>query len=608
MGRSLSNKIILGSVFLILIIFIFCTFFQHIEIEDIWWHLKTGQWIWEHRSVPNYDLFDLFSSFNNVKAHWLCNFQWLGSTIYYLVYLKFGFLGLKVFRSMLFLSIIGIFYFYGRKILPSYLLVILVFILTYGCSQRYFLRPDAFNYVFIQLFLITLFSFEKTSQRNILFILPVLGIFWVNLHLGSFVYGVSLISIFLLSALVRFTNEKFNNTLDVDKQAFQVRCLAFILIIYLSVFFLTPYGLEGFLYPFRAFLSPGFIHIDQIMSAIEESMPPSHFDVYLIVLFLLSSIFLFLNRQKAFTALLLFVISFFFYLKSQRNITFFSILAVYGIVENAKSIFFKERYKGLFKSLYVNLFLVLFSFFLLFQLFNMVTQKWYCDGKFVRQFLMEEDPRFSLVRKQLQENNITGPVYINHDIFGGWLIWCGYQRWRTFIDTRGSNNERYRDYNLIGLFPAKNWPIAQKKYGFKIAVLDSWFPSLGAPIIEYFDQLPDWQLICANGPILVYVKKGQFHLPDDLNQYSTKLKSINVERKDIEQLKQLYMARLKVKQPFDMTNQLSSDTDIFLSGAALYVLGYKGAGVKYLIKSLEVGKDKMLLPFVALVLSDWKMI
>ena len=70
----------------------------------------------------------------------------------------------------------------------------------------------------------------------------------------------------------------------------------------------------------------------------------------------------------------------------------------------------------------------------------------------------------------------------------------------TFIDTRGSNNERYRDYNLIGLFPAKNWPIAQKKYGFKIAVLDSWFPSLGDPIIKYFDQLPDWQLICANGP------------------------------------------------------------------------------------------------------------
>ena len=220
MGRLISNKIIPKSVFVILIIFIFCAFFKPIETEDIWWHLKTGQWIWTHKAVPNYDLFDLFSSFNNVKAHWLCNFQWLGSTIYYLVYLKFGFLGLKVFRSMLFLSIIGIFYFYGRKILPSYLLVILVFILTYGCSQSIFLRPDAFNYVFIQLFLITLFSFEKTSQRNILFILPVLGIFWVNLHLGSFVYGVSLISIFLLSALVRFTNEKLNNTLDVDKQAF----------------------------------------------------------------------------------------------------------------------------------------------------------------------------------------------------------------------------------------------------------------------------------------------------------------------------------------------------------------------------------------------------
>ena len=597
----MANKIISRSVFLILIIFIFCVFFQHIEIEDIWWHLKTGQWIWTHQLVPHYDLFPFF---NNVKTHWLCNFEWLGSTIYYLVYLKFGFLGLKIFRSMLFLSMIGIFYSYSRKIFPFYLLVILVFILTYGCSQRYFLRPDAFNYVFIQLFLITLFSFEKTSQKNILFILPILGIFWVNLHLGSFVYGASLIGIFLLSALVKFANEKLNNTRNADKQLFQVRCLAFILIIYLSAFFLTPYGWEGFLYPFRAFLNPGFIHIDQIMSMVEESVPPSHFDPRLVILFILSCIFLFLNRRKAFTVLLLFVISFFFYLKSQRNITFFSIAAVYGIIENAHSISFKEKYKDLFKPLYINLFLVLFSFFLLFQAFNMVIQEWYCDGKFVRPFFMEEDPRFSALRKQLQENNITGPVYINHDIFGGWLIWSGYPQWKVFVDTRGSNNERYRDYNLIGLFPGKNWPIAEKKYGFKIAVLDSWFPSLGAPVIKYFNQLPDWQLIYASGPILVYVKKGQFHLSDDLNQYSMKLKSINVEKKDIEQLKQLCIARLKMKQPFDMTNQLSSDTDIFLSGAALYVLGYQGAGIKYLIKSLEVGKDKLLLPFAAFVLSE----
>jgi hypothetical protein len=602
MGRFLSNKIISRSVFLILIIFIFCTFFKSIEIEDAWWHLKTGEWIWTHKLVPNYDLFPFF---NNVKTHWLCNFEWLGSTIYYLVYLKFGFLGLKVFRSMLFLLIIGIFYSYGRKILPFYLLVVLVFILTYGCSQRYFLRPDAFNYVFIQLFLITLFSFERTSQRNILFILPILGIWWVNLHLGSFVYGASLISIFLLSAFVKFANEKLNNTLTADKQLSQIKCLSFILVVYLSTFFLTPYGIEGFLYPFRVFLDPAFINIYQFWSIAGESMPPTHFDPRLIILFILGCIFLFLNKHNGFTVLLLFVISFFLYLKCQRNITFFSILAVYGIVENSYSISFKEKYKNFFKAQYVNLFLVFFSVFLLFQIFNMLTPKWYCDGKFVKQFFIEEDPRFSALRKQLQENKITGPVYINHDILGGWLIWFGYPQWKVFVDGRhAGDNERYNDYNLIGLFPRKNWPIAEKKYGFKIVVLDSWFPSLGAPITKYFNQLPDWQLIYASGPILVYVKKGQFHLSDDLNQYSMKLKSINVERKDIERLKQLYMARLKMKQPFDMTNQLSSDTDIFLSGAALYVLGYKGAGIKYLIKTFEVGKDKLLLPFAALVLSE----
>ncbi len=600
MSRPLSDKIISTSAFLILIIFIFCVFFQPIEIDDIWWHLKTGQWIWAHKLVPDYDLFPFF----NVKTHWLCNFEWLGSTIYYLVYLKYGFLGLKVFRSLFFLSVIGIFYFYSRKILPFICLAALSFLLTYGCLQRYFLRPDAFNYIFIQLFLIILFYFEKTSKKNILFILPMLGICWVNLHLGSFVYGVSLISIFLLSSFVKFASEKLNNTPASDKQLSQVKWLAFILIIYLSVFFLTPYGLEGFLYPFRAFLDPSFIHIDQIMSGVGEAMPPAHVDAWLVILFILSCIFLFLNRRNGFTALLLFIISFFLYLKCQRNITFFSILAIYGIAENARSISFKEKYKDFFKVQYVNLFLVFFSIFLLFQVFNMLTPKWYCGGKFVRKFFIQEDPMLHTVRKQLQENKITGPVYINHDILGGWLIWFGYPQWRVFVDTRDTDNERFNDFNLIGLFPQKNWPIAEKKYGFKIVILDSWFPSLGYPITKYFNQLPDWQLIGVSGPILVYVKKGQFRLSDDLDQYSAKLKSINVEKKDIQRLKQLFIEREKNKQSPDITNRLASNTDIFLSGAALYVLGYKGAGIKYLIKTFEVFKDKLLLGWVALFLKE----
>jgi hypothetical protein len=595
------SKFISKSVFIILIIFIFCTFFTSIEIEDIWWHLKTGQWIWTHKLVPNYDLFPFF---NGVKTHWLCNFEWLGSTIYYLIYSKFGFLGLKFFRPIFFLSIIGVFYFYSRRVLPYYLLAILVYILTYGCSQRGFLRPEAFDYVFIQIFLIILFSFEKTSKKNILFILPILGIFWANLHLGSFVYGVPLISIFLLSALVKFANEKLNNTLAVDRQLSQVKYLAFILIVYLFVFFVTPYGLEGFLYPFRAFLDPGFINIYQSWSTIQESRPPSHFEARLIILFLLSCVFLFLNRRNAFTALLLFVVSLFFYLQCQRNIVFFSILALYGIVENANAISFKEKYKSFFKGWHINLFLLFFSIFLLFQIFNMATQKWYCDGKFVRRISMVEDPRFFAVRKLLQDNKITGPVYNNHDLLGGWLIWSGYPQWRVFVDGRHArDNERTNDSNLIFLDPKQNWPIAEQKYGFKIAVLDSWFPSLGTSITKYFSQLPDWQLIYANGPILVYVKKGQFQLSDDLDQYSAKLKSINVEKKDIEQLKRLWIAREKDKS-WDITNQLSSDTDILLSGAALYVLGYKGAGIKYLIESLKVGKDKPLLPFIRLVLIE----
>ena len=99
--------------FTLIFFFLFLSFYRPIETEDGWWHLSAGRWIVEHLEVPRHDVF----APTEVKSPWYLT-QWLGSTIFYLVYLASGLEGLMVFRAFLLTSVIAIFVWYARKKVP----------------------------------------------------------------------------------------------------------------------------------------------------------------------------------------------------------------------------------------------------------------------------------------------------------------------------------------------------------------------------------------------------------------------------------------------------------------------------------------------------------
>ncbi len=173
-------------VFICLWLFLFLLFFyQEIRPEDAWWHLSAGRWIVGHMQVPHYDPFP----FANEQNPWTQHNEWLGSTILYFVYQFGGFLGLKIFRSLIFILVISVFFFYARRRLPFSFCVILTLLVAYGIFARPLLKPELFNLIFIQVFLHNLFTYENSGKRSNLFILPVLGVIWFNIHMGAVVYA-----------------------------------------------------------------------------------------------------------------------------------------------------------------------------------------------------------------------------------------------------------------------------------------------------------------------------------------------------------------------------------------------------------------------------------
>src|ERR687892_2652391 len=71
-----------------------------IDDPDIWWHLRTGQWIIEHRTVPTTDPFSDYG----MGRTWIA-YSWLFEIIVYGLYSAFGLVGLVLFTAVLSLTI-----------------------------------------------------------------------------------------------------------------------------------------------------------------------------------------------------------------------------------------------------------------------------------------------------------------------------------------------------------------------------------------------------------------------------------------------------------------------------------------------------------------------
>lgn len=557
----------------LLVLFLALFFYRPIEIEDVWWHLRTGQWILEHAQVPDYDI---FSPVEPACAG--ISPQWMGSSFYYLLYSAGGLPGLKLFRAGFFLLVVLIFLLRYHKKIPPSLLFFLALCMAYGLGTRCYLRPFVFNFIFIPVFLSILLAYEKDRNYKRLYVLPLLAILWVNVHMGSLVYGFLLIGIFWFSAIIRG-----------DGRA--VRDLTLTLAAYLAAFFVNPYGVKGAVYPFKVFLDPEFIKFPIISNAIRELSPPGYIfsaeGIWFFALVGLGIWALTVNKRDNFTRILLFVVALFFFLRIARASEFFTLVAGYLIADTAANMIQEGNLKFRLPRPIGYAVHGLIILFLLFGIISIGNQKVFFKGRTVKSLSLDcipDNPKTAL--KFLTSNNIKGPLF-NTDSLGGYLIWAGYPEYKPFADTRQYNPELFVRYLYIANRPAQYWAKAEEEFNFKIIMLDvSKFMS--AEFLQYMKGRPDWQLVFMDGPVIVYVKRGEFTLPREAQNLETDLRSVNVVQEDIRKLKEYVLSNPSA----NFLNPPPYYVDTLEEAATLFDLGYWGAGMKRLLTALDVNHKK----------------
>ncbi len=243
------------------------TLFQ-MSNNDIWIHLKTGEYVLTNGWVPQTDPYSFIAADRDYVAH-----EWLAGVLFYLVYSAGGVVGLIFFKSAVLAASCFILYRTAR-LLKSRIAVILpaYACLLYISTARYLERPHIFSYLMGALYLWLFFKYrEHGRNRTWLYVIPVAHAVWTNLH-GGYVQGLAMVLTFALGESLIWTRARH---LGIGEEKTipgrDVGLLWLLAPACIVASLVNPYGYRLLLFPFH------LTGMEIFMESIYEWQPPYHY-------------------------------------------------------------------------------------------------------------------------------------------------------------------------------------------------------------------------------------------------------------------------------------------------------------------------------------------
>jgi hypothetical protein len=159
---------------------------------DLWWHVKTGDWIVAHLAVPHNGLF----SWTAADRPWV-TYSWGFEVILSRAYAWFNLMGLGLFGVVLTLIIAYLQFWSLRRLSGRFWEAWLLA----ACSLYTFLfvigpRPVFVSIMFYIVLLTVLLEVNRSGQLKNLYWLPAIFLVWANIHI-QFVYGLFVLGLFV---------------------------------------------------------------------------------------------------------------------------------------------------------------------------------------------------------------------------------------------------------------------------------------------------------------------------------------------------------------------------------------------------------------------------
>jgi hypothetical protein len=170
---------------------------QPVIDPDIWWHLRTGQWIVEHGTVPTMDTF----SAHGMGKPWVA-YSWLFEVLVYGLHQVFGLVGLVLYTTALSWMVAVALHLLVRRFEPRFTHEIALTALGLcGLLRALTPRPWLFTILFFIVELNILMAAHRSGKARRLILLPLLFALWANLHI-QFIYGLIPLGLAAIEAVI----------------------------------------------------------------------------------------------------------------------------------------------------------------------------------------------------------------------------------------------------------------------------------------------------------------------------------------------------------------------------------------------------------------------
>ncbi|MEW5820374.1 MAG: hypothetical protein AB1782_09300 [Cyanobacteriota bacterium] len=287
--------------------------FRVLYDSDINWLLRTGELIVNSGFLlPPYDLY----SYTYAEKPWIL-YQWLFEVITYLGFKVAQYHGVAILCLLVF-TLTYTLLFLNLRLQKINLIYCLMAVILGGwtASSTLYARPANFTYLFTALLLI-IFVLSEQYSRKVLWFVPVIFLFWANMHLG-FTFGMIILLIFWVYKCLDSLINK------ADRQKLYLTTLSIATGISLLMTLVNPYGIKLYTYMITL-MGSGYMNDN-----IKELLSPNfHKDLYLPVLIFIVSIILlsYFNRKQNLFYLIFLATSIYMTLMFVRNVQFFAIFA-----------------------------------------------------------------------------------------------------------------------------------------------------------------------------------------------------------------------------------------------------------------------------------------
>jgi hypothetical protein len=166
--------------------------------NDIWWHLKVGDWIVEHSAVPNTGILSRTAA----GRKWMA-YSWLYEVLLSAFHSRWHLIGVSVYGFLLTLAVAYCVFWMTRRLSGTFWRACLLATVTCAAFLfNVFPRPVFFSMILFTITLTLLLEARRTDRPHLFNWLPLLFLLWANLHI-QFVYGLFVVALFVAVSLLQ---------------------------------------------------------------------------------------------------------------------------------------------------------------------------------------------------------------------------------------------------------------------------------------------------------------------------------------------------------------------------------------------------------------------